>query len=419
MYKLKNLRLLLQFYCFLIFNCQQSKQKDVIPTIYEVLEPWQEGFLDIHHINTASGDATFFIFPDGTTMLFDLGAKKAPKDNPEFFHLKTNKQNTPAQIVAQYIQATHPDKTNTHLNYALISHFHTDHYGKVDNESEKSVNGEYLLSGITEVDKYVPIDKLIDRAYPDYNEPEGLAEYYSGNATFQNYLKFIGFRNDGNKLTERFKAGSNQQITLKSDDFPEFEVRNLKANLNIWNGKNDGIDTLKNDFSKFIENCGFNENPLSLALIISYGDFDYYTGGDLTGYDWRNVFDMETPIAKVIGEVDVITMNHHGFHDATNAFFMNKLSPKVVVNQSRHTPHFQFTPLQEVVNINADFYANNLHNETFNLFSEKLRELVKGRNGHVLIRVKPNGSEYYVYLIDDDDFKLKVIDKVGPYISDK
>ncbi len=421
---LKNIFIILLGFILISCNKENNKIKETTSSdinIQEKLKKWEKGIFDIHHINTASGDVTFFIFPDGTTMLFDLGAVNAPKDNPEYFSLKTNELFTPAQIVAKYIQAIHPDTTSTHLNYALISHFHEDHYGKIDSESEKSVNGEYFLSGITEVDKYVPIDKLIDRAYPEYNEPEGLTEYYSRNVTFQNYLKFIDFRNSNNKFTERLIAGSNKQIKLKSESFPEFEVRNLKTNHRIWNGIDNKVDDYNHDFSKFVQNHGFNENPLSLALKINYGDFDYYTGGDLTGYDWRNVFDMETPIAKAIGEVDVITLNHHGFHDATNEFFMSRLSPKVVVNQSRHTPHFQFTPLQQVVNINADFYVNNLHEETFNLFSKKLKGLVKGKNGHIVIRVEPKGSEYSIYLIDDDDFDfdLKIIDKKGPYTSNK
>jgi len=37
------------------------------------LPAWQEGYLDIHHINTGHGDAAFYIFPDGTTMLLDVG----------------------------------------------------------------------------------------------------------------------------------------------------------------------------------------------------------------------------------------------------------------------------------------------------------------------------------------------------------
>ena len=39
----------------------------------DVLPKWQDGYMDIHHINTGMGDCTFFVFPDGTTMLFDAG----------------------------------------------------------------------------------------------------------------------------------------------------------------------------------------------------------------------------------------------------------------------------------------------------------------------------------------------------------
>ena len=35
------------------------------------LPAWQEGELDIHHINTGRGEASFFIFPDGTNQLVD------------------------------------------------------------------------------------------------------------------------------------------------------------------------------------------------------------------------------------------------------------------------------------------------------------------------------------------------------------
>jgi hypothetical protein len=34
---------------------------------------WNEGYLDIHHILTGSGDCAFVVMPDGTTMLVDAG----------------------------------------------------------------------------------------------------------------------------------------------------------------------------------------------------------------------------------------------------------------------------------------------------------------------------------------------------------
>ena len=37
------------------------------------LPQWKDGYLDLHHINTGRGSCAFYIFPDGTTMLFDAG----------------------------------------------------------------------------------------------------------------------------------------------------------------------------------------------------------------------------------------------------------------------------------------------------------------------------------------------------------
>ena len=48
------------------------------------LPKWQEGCLDIHYINSARGECTFYILPDGTTMLVDAGETTldiAPKPN--------------------------------------------------------------------------------------------------------------------------------------------------------------------------------------------------------------------------------------------------------------------------------------------------------------------------------------------------
>ncbi len=38
-----------------------------------VLPPWQEGYLDIHHISTGRGNASFILFPDGTSLVVDCG----------------------------------------------------------------------------------------------------------------------------------------------------------------------------------------------------------------------------------------------------------------------------------------------------------------------------------------------------------
>lgn len=37
------------------------------------LPAWSEGCLDIHAVNTARGECTFLILPDGTTLTVDAG----------------------------------------------------------------------------------------------------------------------------------------------------------------------------------------------------------------------------------------------------------------------------------------------------------------------------------------------------------
>ena len=39
--------------------------------------------------------------------------------------------------------------------------------------------------------------------------------------------------------------------------------------------------------------------------------------------------------------------------------------------------------------------------------------------GHVVVRVVPAGSKYYIYILDDSDLEFKVKAKYGPYTSFK
>ena len=47
--------------------------REALPCVGERYPGWRQGELDIHFIQTGTGEQTFFIFPDGTTMLLDCG----------------------------------------------------------------------------------------------------------------------------------------------------------------------------------------------------------------------------------------------------------------------------------------------------------------------------------------------------------
>ena len=51
--------------CYIVFILPLQKVRTLVP--------WQEGYLDFHHIHTGSNVATFVILPDGSTMLIDCG----------------------------------------------------------------------------------------------------------------------------------------------------------------------------------------------------------------------------------------------------------------------------------------------------------------------------------------------------------
>jgi beta-lactamase superfamily II metal-dependent hydrolase len=378
---------------------------------------WEEGYLDIHHINTARGNATFFVFPDGTTMLFDVGAKKVPVDKiHEYFITPSNDSLSTGEWIAYYVKEMAPAGSTPEIDYAVISHFHNDHYGEIDSGSRKSQKLSYFLSGITEVGDIIPIKKLIDRGYPSYTTPR-VTGLYQNDKTFSNYLAFIAEQKSHSQLeVEMLIAGRNNQIILKKDSlkYKSFNVRNVKANTTLWSGKGNGTTEFNHPV---VRDGELDENALSLALKISYGNFDYYTGGDLNGYTKWGGIDMETLVAKVIGKMDVIALNHHGYYDATNSFFLRTLSPTVAVHQVIHDPHFQVDVLQRLSNFNIDLFTYNIHESFKTTLPKKITDLYKSTSGHVVLRVMPGGSWYNVYILNDNGVKLNCINKFGPYLS--
>jgi beta-lactamase superfamily II metal-dependent hydrolase len=395
------------------------------PVIAQTLPPWQEGYFDIHHINTGSGNCTFMIFPDGTTLLVDAGdvnrtvramGQSPLKIAPRLPHDSL----TAAQSMMLYIRKTLP--AITAIDYGLVTHFHGDHYGVINAKSKTSEKGNYRLTGITEINEYLPIGTLIDRNYPSYHYPVDIRRHHFDSTTFVNYLGFVNARKiSAAFVTESLRVGSRGQIVPKKSHQYDFGVRNIKANGEIWSGTKEGTVSILPDH---INAQDYNENPLSIALKISYGKFDYFTGGDMTGIkgnglpDW---FDVETPVGKIVNHVEAMALNHHGVRDATNEDFLRALSPNVIIQQSWSSNH----PGEEVLHrmISKDIYpaprdifATYVHGETITTYGPWFNAY-KSLRGHIVIRVLSPGNEFYVYVLNDSDVNLPIVKSFGPYSS--
>ncbi len=250
------------------------------------LSVWHTGQLDIHHIATGQGNATFVVFPDGTTLLIDAGAINTidwrtgkPRDLP----VKPTNERQAGEWIARYVRNVLRFQVDPVIDYAVITHFHDDHMGSPLNVTKKSAGG-YVLAGITEVAEYIPIRKILDRGWPNYHYPRSL----DNDSMVVNYRRFLNWqsRNKG-LIIERFQAGRNDQITFtKQHEVPKnnpVEVRNLAVNGEIWTGSGTETRSLFPNLMSLQPAEYPNENMCSIAFQIRYGDFNYFTGGDIQG----------------------------------------------------------------------------------------------------------------------------------------
>ena len=386
----------------------------------ETFPAWSKGHLDIHHINTGKGDAAFFLLPDGTTLLVDAGASNRPK--PRIPDPKPDGTRMPGEWIARYISHQLAGQAEQRLNYMLLTHFHNDHMGELYPGVKSSRSGAYTLTGVTEVGEYLPIDKVIDRGWPDYNWPAPLTS-----DDMQNYRQFLQWnvKNKGLKV-ERFEAGRNDQLVLLNDpvSYPEFGIRNIASNGQVWTGVGTNVRNHFPPLSSLTKDFP-SENMCSNVFRLSYGRFDYYTGGDIPGIPapgtpvWH---DVETPVAKAVGPVEVHVLNHHGFIDAANEFFLGALRPRIHIIHSHSPTHPTLSVLQRLLSSRIypgprDIFATNIMHETRVVIGSGIDKL-KSQQGHIVVRVAPGGETFKVFIIDDVDESFKIKAVYGPYTSD-
>jgi beta-lactamase superfamily II metal-dependent hydrolase len=359
----------------------------------DTLPPWTRGTLDIHQISTGRGNAAFFVFPDGTTMLVDAGAAG---DGIEYTDQRPNKTRTPGGWIVRYIERMMVPQA-ARIDYAVVTHFHVDHMG-----------------GITEVGGAIPIGKLIDRGM-DYLPPPAT------DAMIKNYLAFVA--NRGVKR-ETIRVGAADQITLRDRNaFKTFEIRNVAANGQVWNGEG-GSKSIFPPLASIGKEDLPSENMCSIGLRIRYGKFDYWTGGDIPGVpdpgypDWQSV---ETAVARAIGPTDVHVVNHHGSISPESAFFLATLKSAVMILPAWSPTHPSQDVLKRMMTMRLypgphDIFVTTLREPTKASIGPRVSQL-KATHGHIVVRVAPGGDHYQVFVLDDTSEEMNVIGTFGPYVS--
>jgi len=156
-----------------------------------------------------------------------------------------------------------------------------------------------------------------------------------------------------------------------------------------------------------------DKNTNSMALIISYNGFDYFTAGDLT-------LKPEKSLAKGIRDCDAYHVNHHGSSVTSSELsFIQKLSPEIsVVSNGRSYGHPTPIVAERLINNGSKFYQTNINPKAYNPESKFIgdidyinnrKENKEGAKGSIRLVIDKNN--YYVIMpllnLNEATFKIE------------
>lgn len=400
-----------------------ASAQDAAALVGSPLPGWRQGEMDIHHINTGRGEAQLMILPDGTTLLVDMSGKTVERP-PFSLPTRPDVSRPPGEWVARYVQRVLPQGSGK-IDYALISHFHGDHMGAIVEGSPLARNGAYRLSGITEIAEHLPIAKVIDRAWPNYDYPSPI-----DGLTVDNYRAFLAWQVQHSALeVEQFRPGRDDQLVLTHDaaTYPQFQIRNLYANGVLWTGEGDQTRNLFPPVADWPDQDQPDENKFSIAFRVSYGLFDYFTGGDLSSINEETASapppwgDVEPLVGQAAGPVEAMKANHHGSWDSNTIPFLAALRPRVIVVGARAEGHPSVNTWRRMTSRRVwpgerDIFVTNVSPATA-ITTYGIETDAKSTQGHVVIRVARGGTSYRVFVLDDSTEDLTVKGVFGPYTS--
>ena len=383
---------------------------------------WSRGWLEIHQLATGRGNCALIIAPDGTSYVVDVG--ESHREARSSTAPKPDGSRRPGEWAARYIARHLPEGRRDRIDYLIATHLHGDHIGEVGGENgvtgPTSADGSYVLTGITDLAQHLETGTLVDRAFPSYDYPQPLED-----PTATNYRNFVRARVRGGGSVARIEVGSTDQLAPRTDPqaFPDFSVRGLAANGVVWAGSGNHTRNLFPDLDQLRPDQYPTENMCSLALLFSYGAFRFYTGGDLPfatadgAESWR---DIETPVARAAGPVDVAVLNHHGYVDADGPEFVRALRPQVFVVPGWDSCHPTIEVLARL--LSRRLYPDDRQVLVTNMMAEN--RIVNRRldecgsdEGHIVVRVAPGGSTFEVDILDNSDEEDRLLKTFGPYQS--
>jgi competence protein ComEC len=257
-----------------------------------------DGVLKVVSIDVEGGGGTLFVTPEGKSLLVDTGW-------PAGFGLLASPDG--AQNSADRIVAAAKKLGLSKIDYVIITHYHMDHVGGVQDLVKRIPVGTFIDHGANaeHLDPSQKIDPVLVTGAPDNLYPK--------------YLQTI--KGHGHIVA---KPGQVIQIGSMTDTIVASDGKVLLTPLPGAGASNPACNT---SVALSTKDDGGEENSRSVASLITFGKVRIAAFGDLS---WKKEHDLSCPVGK-LGHVNLLIVTQHGSGISSNPASIADMHPDIAV----------------------------------------------------------------------------------------